>query len=220
MAISLVEFYLTLSNSGWAGSRDSRVDRLWAMIVEEYDRMPNLARLSVLRWTMFKKGLDKFACLRGHAMEVHHLLSVLPAVLERLNDGSTYHEVRLSACRTLLNLHKVCADHDVMLPREAANRALSLADDFLLFNNFLLKTDMGNGHLMYHMTFKHHLLWHIAMMSTFQNPRWAACFEFEDFMGKIKLCAKSTQVASPLYLVGAKVIEHYLLALHLKLAAM
>ena len=140
-------------------------------------------------------------------MDTHHFVSVLPGVLEQLNDGSAYHQIRLDACNKLLHIHKIFADHDVFLPRDVADRALDLADEFLPFNNYLLKTALEKGQLMYHMIFKHHLFWHITMMAAFQNPRWSACFEFEDIMGQKKTCAQNA-AGSSLRIVGGQVMQH------------
>ena len=103
------------------------------------------------------------------------------------------------------------------MSEEASETAVGLADISLLGNNYMLERALRNNQLLYHMVTKHHFFWHIAYMARYQNPRWTACFEFEDFMGKIKLCAQAAMAGSSLARVGSKVMEHFLLSLHLKL---
>ena len=152
-------------------------------------------------------------------MEVHDLLSILPGVLTRLNDGSQRHELRERACLSLLEIHKIISDSDIFVSADLADRVLHLADEFLLLNNAMMQLSLERNQLFYHHVFKTHLMWHICHMARFQNPKWTACFEVEDLMGCVKVCAQSAMAGSSLPLIGSKVIEHFCLALHLKLQA-
>ena len=204
-------------NQGWEGTREDRTERLWELIMEEYQNMEKPVRLSVLRFGMFYHGPGKFACLRGNAMEVHHVLLTLPMVLGRVSDMSRRHQVRHRACVALVELHRIFSEGDVFLDQASSDRALGLAEDFLLCNNALLKAALREDQCFFGMVTKHHLFWHIAYLARFQNPRWTACFEFEHFMGDVKVCAQAAMSGSSLALIGNKVLEHFLLALHLRL---
>ena len=48
----------------------------------------------------------------------------------------------------------------------------------------------------------------------------AAGFDFEDLMGKIKICAQASMAGSSLPLIGSKIIEHSMLSLDLRLKQM
>ena len=187
------------------------------MIQEEYDGVPGIATISILRFSMFISDMGRFACFRGQATETHGLLMVLPGLLELLDDGSLHHTVRLKAARSLLRIHRIFAENNLFLSDEAAAEALECADDFLMQNNFLLQKSLEKGFLLYHMVSKTHFMWHITFFAKWQNPRWAACFEFEDMMGKIKLCAQNAMAGTSLALMGSKCLEHLLLHLHLRL---
>ena len=89
---------------------------------------------------------------------------------------------------------------------------------YLLCHNYFVKCALARGRLLYHMATKMHLFWHLVDMARWQNPRWAACFEFEDFMGKMKKSAQAAMAGSSLALIGSKVMEYCLLSLHLKIS--
>ena len=76
---------------------------------------------------------------------------------------------------------------------------------------------MDRSQMLYGVVTKHHFFWHICDLAKYQNPRWTACFEFEDFMGKIKKCAQASMAGSSLPLIGAKVMKCFCLAYHLRL---
>ena len=158
-----------------------------------------------------------WACLHGHAMETHHLLLALPRLLRMVHTGSAYEDIRLRACDDLVALHEVYAHGGIHLSVGESAQALDLADDFLLCNNYLLKEAVRRGDMLYPIMTKHHHTWHIADMSRYQNPRWTACFEFEDFMGKIKRSAQASLAGSSLARIGSKVMEHFVMSLHLRM---
>ena len=204
-------------NGGWAGTRDERASLLWGLAQTEYKKLTGATKLATFRWRMFWKGDGSFPCLRAHAMEVHHVLLSLPAIMRSLHDGSAYHDIRLKACESLVRLHSVFADAGIFVSDSEAARAVELADDFLICNNYLLREAMRRRQLLYNHVSKTHLTWHIAYMARWQNPKLTACFDFEDFMGYIKTCAQASVAGSPLTLIGSKVLEHFLLSLHLRL---
>ena len=150
-------------------------------------------------------------------METQLLLLAFPGVLIGIHDGSSYHHIRVEACQTLIKLHTIFDNSDIFLEDGLAREARQAADRFLLLNNFLLRRALERNQLMYQMVAKTHMMWHLADMSYWQNPKWTSCFEFEDFIGKQKRCAKTCIAGSSLMLVGSKVMEQYLLSLHLKL---
>eukprot|EP00959_Pyramimonas_sp_CCMP1952_P230196 4812679-Pyramimonas_sp.AAC.1 len=58
---------------------------------------------------------------------------------------------------------------------------------------------------------------HIAELSRWFNPAWMWCFEFEDFIGQLVHCARCSTAGTPPHLVPFKVMECFLMNLHLKL---
>ena len=203
-------------NAGWTGTKVERTQKLWQLIRDQYDAYGTQIRLATLRETMFLRS-GQFAELHAHAVETYNVLLALGSVLVDLDDGSLYHRMRLETCNSLLGLHKIFDEADVFLSAEQSTRALELADRFLLYNNYLCRESLRRGQLLYHMTVKTHLMWHLADQSKFLNPKLTACFEFEHYQGLVKKCAQSAMAGSGLVLVGNKVMEHSLLALHLRL---
>ena len=205
-----------IENHGWPGSAEAKTEQLWDLVRLQYGKFDSPTRIACLRHAMFKQP-GRWASMRGHAMEIYQLLCCLPFVLEVLFDGSPYHQARLQACRHLLRIHAIFSDGGVFLGDAAAAEALTCADQFLLLNNLLLNVAVERHQLHYGLVTKHHLMWHIADLSKFQNPKFTACFEFEDFMGKVKKCAQASMAGSSLPLIGSKVLECVLLAFHLRL---
>ena len=116
------------------GTQDQRCARIWSMLQVQLDTMEKPAKLAVLRVSQFlRRGL--FASLRGNAMETHYLLLALPGVLAELHDGSRYHDIRLQACQTLIQLHNTFETSGLLLEVAVAEEALRLADRFLLLND-------------------------------------------------------------------------------------
>ena len=62
---------------------------------------------------------------------------------------------------------------------------------------------------------KHHMLWHIAHMARWINPRAHWCYDFEDFVGDVIVSAKSCIAGTPMTLIGSKVMQFVLLVLQL-----
>ena len=150
-------------------------------------------------------------------METHHVLLALPTVLAELHNGSIYHDVRLRACNSLIKIHKIFADNDVFLSDAASEEALRCADDFLLEYNVLCRAAIDRIHMMYPIQFKTHMMWHSVWFSQLHNPRWTACFEFEELMGKVTVCVQQAMYGTSLSLIGSKILEHFLLSFHLRL---
>ena len=92
---------------------------------------------------------DTLPGTRLHAAETLDLLRTLPRILEALFDGSEYQQIRLDACRGLLEMQDIFDDNDVHLPRLQSRRVLELADIFLLQYNYLLRTSLDNEQLLY-----------------------------------------------------------------------
>ena len=123
------------------------------MLRAQYAKFANPEKLATLRFSMFCQP-GRFAGLRGHAMETHHVLLALPGLLAELHDGSDYHEIRLRACTTLVKLHSIFADADIFLTDAQAKRALYLADMFHLHNNYLLTSVLERNQLLYNFVTK------------------------------------------------------------------
>ena len=74
--------------------------------------------------------------------------------------------------------------YGLLLEDASAEEALRLADRFLLLNDYLLRRALEKNQRLYNYVVKTHMVWHLAYMSRYQNPKWTACFEFEDFYGE------------------------------------
>ena len=88
----------------------------------------------------------------------------------------------------------------------------------MLSYNWLTNNAMNEGRLLYHSTPNMHMLFHIADIAKFLNPRFVRCFAFEDYMGDVVRSARACVPSTAMHKLGNKVVDNLLLLLHTRLA--
>ena len=91
-------------------------------------------------------------------------------------------------------------------------------DEFLEAYVFNVRYWRDQGQLLFNFVTKFHILWHIADVCHLLNPRAVWCFDFEDFVGSAKLSAMASLAGTPMKLIGNKVLDNFLLLMHLTLS--
>ena len=205
-----------LYDGTFAGTAEQRLSALWGMITAEYDLQRSESRLGSLSASMIHTP-GQFPYFKGRASENQRLLFVVAEVCRQLNDNSERDGHRLRALDSLCAFYRVLKDAGMFLTEAEHAMALDSVEIFLLNYNWLTAHAVGQDRLNYSLQFKHHALWHIAHMSRWINPCSHWSYEFEDFMGQIVASTRNCMHGTPLHRVGCKVIENYLLALHLYL---
>ena len=200
----------------FTGTIEERRSALWKMITDEYDLQRSDSRLGSLTLSMFHTP-GQFPYLKGRASENQRLLFVVAEVCRQMSDGSERDGHRLRALDSLCAFYRGLKDAGMFLTPAEHAMALRTVEVFLLNYNWLTAHALAQDRLNYSLAFKHHALWHIAHMSQWINPCSHWSYEFEDFMGQIVASTRNCMHGTPLHRVGCKVMENYLLALHLYL---
>ena len=155
--------------------------------------------------------------MSAKAAETRSLLFVVRDICDVYNTGSPRDLHRLRCLNALCSIYNCCYENSYIVPLDQAENMLEDCDTFLLHYNWLCKNSMEHGFLCYHVVTKLHMFWHICFHARYINPRFVWAYEFEDLVGSMTTAAKSCMAGTPLRLVGAKVLENFLLVLKLRL---
>ena len=111
----------------------------------------------------------------------------------------------------LLDQHYDC----FALPQGAAEDLLSTA--LVHYGTFweLREFFVAEDYQLFQLTAKAHMVVHCCILSRHLNPRCAWCFVGEDFMGKMRDLCHSCAKGSSMWQVSDKVVEKWLVAMHL-----
>ena len=215
--LGAVLWELIVDGPFWGNAND-RLSFLWGQIQMEYDLQNSQNRLGQLTFSMFYHGSSSFTCLTAKAGESLTLLYVLRSICCEFSTGSLRDRHRIACFECLCYIFDACKNHGARIPLDIAHEMQNRCDGFLLHYHWLAKCSEHRLELNYNFTFKCHFLWHIVYYARYLNPRLSWCYEFEDFVGVMILCAKSCMAGTPLRLVGNNCLENFLLVLQLRLS--
>ena len=165
---------------------------------------------------MFMHGED-FPVFSGKAAETEHFLFVMNEYWMAHRDGSDHDEHIMRAFECLCTFYKVCKDGPMVLGLEVSVKLTNCIETFLQHNNWLFKHWSAKHRACFHNTTKYHMMIHIAELSRWFNPTWMWCYEWEDFIGKLVHSARASTAGTPAHQVPIKVMECFLMNLHLRL---
>ena len=188
------------------------LEMVWEMIQDRYSQMGITNRLTNLTKEMIKKP-NEWTCLASKAAEGQALLFVLADISAGMRGSSRKAEHRHRVLSNLASFYKIIVDGDMFLNEEDAHRLVVHADRVLLHNNWLLQEALASNNLKWPFMFKHHLLWHIADLAKYLNPRFVWAYCYEDFLGDVVKSAKACLAGTTMSKIGNKVIENYMLVL-------
>ena len=200
------------------GSRHVRCEQLWSDIATGYDQAGvTKARITLLEVSSFSEP-GSHPCMKTKAIENRYLLQALIQVC-KLHLTDCVHDLMRLKCLILINdAYTLVETADMFLTREQHTSLLEHVDNFLVCYNWLVKNALENGQLRFNFTPKFHMMWHIAYMSQYINPKCTWCFAFEDYMGLVVRSAIASMAATKMPRIGAKVVENMCLHLHVQLA--
>ena len=207
-------FWELIYDGPLAGTIGHRLDQLFALIQSVYDELATTSRLGQLKRSMFERA-GQFPCLSAKAAEARHLVPVMAIILERLDSGSDRDGHRHAAAKALCDMYEIFYAHGRCLPAGAADRAVACVNAFFEHNTWLMRHATDNARLLYHMVTKTHMLFHIADLSRWMNPRYIWCYSSEAFMKDVVSAARSSIASTPKHLLGSKVVQQSLLAIDL-----
>ena len=165
---------------------------------------------------MFAADQTGFPCLHAKCAESRHLVPVMCLVLHERGLATTLDAHRYEACLQLQRMYKIIKNGDMFLTSSEADNILDAVERFLVHYNFLHKYWASRGKMLYNVTIKAHVLWHIAYDAKFLNPRSAWVYDFEDFVGKICKSAQACVAGTPMHLISEKVCTNFVLVTELR----
>ena len=165
---------------------------------------------------MFMGG-ENFPAFSGKAAETEHILFVLNEYWSDNRDGNDHDEHIMRAFECLCSFYSICKDGSMVLGLETSVKLTNIYEKFLQHNNWLFKYWSAKNCTVFHNTTKFHMMIHIAELSRWFNPTWMWCFEWEDFIGKLVASARASTAGTPPYLVPIKVMQCFMMNLHLRL---
>ena len=203
------------------GTVERRRRALWELVCAKYDELdvPANTRLADLDVARFH-SVHGFAELRAKAAESRHLLPVLTAVCMHVNTGSPRDRHRVAALKHVSAVYALVQDSDYIIPDNVHSAMKDHTNKFFLHYNWLAKNSAERLHLCYHFTSKFHYFWHLIEMAQWLNPKATWCYEYEHFVGLIIRCARACVASTRMSLVGVKVADNAVLALHCDLVRM
>jgi hypothetical protein len=208
---------LTQESTMYEGSTiEKRTSELFNDIQKQYKELNSDSKLNALYPSMFAPDHTGFPCLHAKCAESRHLVPAMCLVLRERGVHNRLDAHRLEAFEQLQRMYRIIAEGDMFLTAREAADILDAVERFLVHYNFLHKYWQSRGKLLYNITIKAHILWHIAYDARYLNPRSAWVYDFEDFVGKIMKCAKACVAGTPMHLISHKVCMNFLLVTELQ----
>jgi len=203
----------------------TRVHRLFERIVIQYRNRNTPSRLNNLTLGMFSDLTSVFAShpvlsSRVKGAEARHLVLPIQDIWEDWHDPDSSFEVHmLRLLRALASMNACLECQTYRLPRRVAAQFRESCSSALQHYNVLSSraSEFGRG-MSWHQVPKFHVMEHIAVQASFQNPRWSWTYVDEDFMGILKDIVESCSVATPWDEVMAKTIQKWRLGFGPRLA--
>ena len=196
------------------------MERIWSDINEEYRRAECASQFSTLGLSSFtdpKAPRGSYPRLKGRAAEVKGLVPVLAQVWKRYQSAESESDQLVDRLLGLQIRFQELLDEDATamhLSEESAEGLCKVTDKLLSVYSKLAKQADENGALLWNVTPKFHMLYHFARKAAFLHPRRGACYQDEDFMGRVKGLVASSSHALPLHQVATTVLKKYRWAMH------
>jgi hypothetical protein len=195
-----------LTSRHYTGTHASRLEQLWADIRELTCELGITNRMTNLTLSMFYSA-SSYPILKAKAAETEALMPILAELCDALRDPhSLTDSIRLRMLRNVCRGQDIIRQGSMFLTARESDELLESWEEVMACNNYLLHSCLEQGRLRYSMTIKHHYMWHVCYLGRFPNPRFAWCYPWEDYMGRLVVSAKTTMASSPPELVGKKLM--------------
>ena len=195
------------------GSTSARADELWRRISRAYSALQpstQYTNVSVKSFCDESKPSGHYPKLKGKGAEVKGLVEPLGLVWAELMD-STHEDhklIEIGLQQTLQIQQTIDASaHDFFLPPADVVLLQTSVHEFLrVYTELGHSADRGNL-LLFNMTHKFHVLWHLGQRASFLCPRRGACLIDEDYVGRIKEVAQACSAGTQLHQIPGKVLQ-------------
>ena len=199
------------------GSVDENFDRLWK---ELKVHCKGINTFNGMTKKMYVGKADNFPRLKGRAAEVRNFAQPLLTVFEsHMDPNNREHRLVALGLRSSIEAENILDEHKTAyrLPDEAHIRFRDA-----VLNVLACQTALGNyfhtrNILLFHTTIKSHFFAHVALMSSYCNPRHGWNYSGEDFMQLCKRIVAASSKGTPPHVACSKTVLKYLqgMSLHL-----
>lgn len=195
------------------GSAENNMGEVWSRISAAYSILNPAAQYTNLGLGSFcdpSKPSGHFPKLKGKGAEVKGLVGPLLLVWQSyMSPDNEEHQLIAHALQCVLDFQTIIDEsgHELFLPQDEATKLKNHVDDFLKAYTIIGHMAEARGDLLYNMTTKFHMLWHLADRAKYLCPRRSACLIDEDFVGRTKEVAQASSAGTQLHIVPEKLTE-------------
>ena len=212
------------------GRFSTRVSTVWARLSTCYDelgvdhrlRIPYFKFLAVFGRQVGSVPSD-WPVLSCKAAAARHLLVALARVCAHLAQEFQVDTIEFRLIRLLLDslveFYETLTAHGHHMPSVAGEACLRHMRQALQAQNALGQhyRNLDTPVRLFHITFKSHLMWHLADNCKFFNPRCGWCYRDESFVGRIAKIARSVVAGLGSLKVALSVAKKWRYVLHLRI---
>ena len=182
--------------SGLPGSFHQRAAHVWELICHAHTALGTDYRERLTRedfYAVFGSQVgptpSSFPELGGKAARTRHALPAVLKAVEQVHAAQhlhlAEHVLRLEALRMLVEFYAIVRAGGHVNAEPDAERVITVVDAFLRKQNKMAMIYWEKKVKHYNVTFKSHLLWHMARQARFFNPRHGWTYRDESFVGAV-----------------------------------
>ena len=207
--------------SGLPGSFHQRAAHVWELICHAHKALGTDYRERLTRedfYGVFGSQVgptpSSFPELSGKAARTRHALPAVLKAVEQVHAAQhlhlAEHVLRLEALRMLVEFYAIVMAGGHVLAEPDAERVVTVVDAFLRKQNKMAMIYWEKKVKHYNVTFKSHLLWHMARQARFFNPRHGWTYRDESFVGAVAKVVRCMCAATNASHGAARGGMHYL----------
>ena len=195
------------------GAAVDNMATIWSKISDAYADLQPPAQYTNLGLSSFcnpMKPCGHFPKLKGKGAEVKGLVGPLLVVWRAfMHNDNEEHQLIAVALTCVLKVQSIIDDHnhELCLPPGEASHLKNHVREFLKTYTTIGHMTEERGDLLWNMTVKFHMLWHLADRAKYLCPRRGACLIDEDFVGRTKDVAQASSAGTQLHFVPDKIME-------------
>jgi hypothetical protein len=195
----------------------TNMNTVWDLILEEYTSLKSSSQYTNLGISSFvnpQKLHTSWPKLKGRGAEAKSLVKPMLNVWRKLKRGGadSLHDNHVErALEHLDGIVNILDDYkyDMWLPDGESEHFKTLTDDFLNEYTWLGHASDDRGDRLFSAVPKLHMLWHMADLSQYLNPRRAANFIDEHYQKIMKTLGQKCIAGTKLHKVVLKMAEKY-----------
>ena len=193
-----------LVHERFRGTLAANLEQVWSDIRQSYIEQNAPTRIRRLTRKMYQPSLSDYPQMTTKGKETEHLVeAVLFSWVQHCTDSP--HDASVTeALHCLRSMFDLCrrVGPSLQLCRGAKHELARNTDRLLLHYTALANAAAARGALLFNVTPKFHVAWHLSRQAQHLHPGAAACYTDESFVGIVKHIVKSSTNGAKLERVG------------------